>query len=50
MVEKDLYFVISTYRVRDVGQTLEACDEHSQRAQEESHLIARRRTGCTKFR
>jgi hypothetical protein len=28
MLHKDLYFVIPTYRLRDVGETVEAYDEH----------------------
>src|SRR5258707_13919400 len=28
MTQKDLYFVIPTYRLRDVGETVEHYDEH----------------------
>jgi hypothetical protein len=28
MIDNDLYFVVPTYRLRDVGETLEAYDEH----------------------
>src|ERR1700757_3214930 len=31
MHEKDLYFVIPTYRLRDVGETVERYDEHFRR-------------------
>ena len=31
IAEKDLFFVIPTYRLRDVGETVQQYDEHSRR-------------------
>jgi hypothetical protein len=39
MPEKDLYFVIPTYRLRDVGETVEQYDEHFRRNGHSVRLI-----------
>jgi hypothetical protein len=40
MTARDLYFVIPTYRLRDVGETVEAYDEHFWRNGHTPKMIA----------